>query len=54
MPITGSGLTKTVVVSELTQPAAEVPDTEYTVVTAGVAVGLLQPVHDNPVPGYQL
>ncbi len=51
-PLTlGSGLTVTVRLAVFMQPLPSVPVTVYTVVVVGLAVGLAQLVHDNPVDG---
>jgi hypothetical protein len=47
----GNGLTVTLTVSVLTQPAALVPRTVYKVVLAGEATGEVQLVQESPVPG---
>jgi hypothetical protein len=52
--ITGIGLTETVTVAVLLQPAALVPVTVYVIVDVGLAVTLAPVVADNPVDGDQL
>ena len=52
--IMGNGLTETVIVPVLLQPAALVPLIVYVVVTVGLAVVVVHAVHDSPVAGVQV